>query len=133
MLNNCQEVEKYLKEHRNIILARRVRNVEHEQEIEFPMWFKDKVNEMRAVGSYETTDELMSSSSASDSGTREDGSGKDGGGRQTIWRLQSCIKVLEKALRKQKHDKLEVEFEKHTGDSVGEIRKWFNNLIPQIV
>ncbi|XP_073152210.1 uncharacterized protein [Henckelia pumila] len=58
VLNNCQEVEKYLEEHRNILLARRVRNVEQQQEIEFPMWFKDKVNEMRAIGSYEATDEL---------------------------------------------------------------------------
>ncbi|XP_073027927.1 uncharacterized protein [Primulina eburnea] len=70
---------------------------------------------------------------ASGSGTREGGSGGDGGGRQTTLRRQSCSKVLEKALRKRKNDKLEVEFEEYTGGSVGETGKWFNNLIAQIV
>ncbi|XP_042459537.1 uncharacterized protein LOC122043125 [Zingiber officinale] len=45
-------------EHRNYLLARGVRNVEQKQEVEFPMWFRDKVNEMRLARSYEVTDEL---------------------------------------------------------------------------
>ncbi|KAG6513487.1 hypothetical protein ZIOFF_023817 [Zingiber officinale] len=48
----------FSREHRNDLLARGVRNVEQQQEIEFPMWFRDKVNEMRATGLCEATDEL---------------------------------------------------------------------------
>lgn len=58
VLHNCHEVEKYIAEHRNDLLARGVQNVEQQQEIEFPMWFRDKVNEMREAGSYEATEEL---------------------------------------------------------------------------
>ncbi|XP_073133332.1 uncharacterized protein [Henckelia pumila] len=45
-------------EHRNYLLARGVRDVEQQQEVEFPMWFRDKANEMRASGSSEVTGEL---------------------------------------------------------------------------
>ncbi|XP_042385812.1 uncharacterized protein LOC121977289 [Zingiber officinale] len=75
----------------------------------------------------------MSSLDGSSSGANEGGSGGDGRGKQTTWRQQSCSRVLEKALKKQKKDKLKVEFEEHTGGSLGENGKWFNNLIAQIV
>ncbi|KAG6490095.1 hypothetical protein ZIOFF_051377 [Zingiber officinale] len=77
--------------------------------------------------------EWMSSLDGSSSGANEGGSGGDGRGKQTTWRQQSCSRVLEKALKKQKKNKLKVEFEEHTGGSLGENGKWFNNLIAQIV
>lgn len=75
----------------------------------------------------------MSSLNVSGSGVGGDESIRDGRGRQTTWRQESCSIVLEKALKKQKVDKLEVKFEDYTGGSVGKNGKWFNNLIAQIV
>ncbi|XP_073120394.1 uncharacterized protein [Henckelia pumila] len=76
---------------------------------------------------------MMSSFNASGSGVHEDELEGDGRGRQTTWRQESCSIVLEKALKKQKVDKLEVKFEEYTGGSVGKSGKWFNNFIAQTV
>ncbi|XP_060966207.1 uncharacterized protein LOC133034815 [Cannabis sativa] len=58
ILNNCTEVEPYINEHKELLQARGVGNIETVQETEFPEWFKTQINELRLTNQGAVSDEL---------------------------------------------------------------------------
>ncbi|KAM6575504.1 hypothetical protein CsatA_023831 [Cannabis sativa] len=58
ILNNCTEVEPYINEHKKLLQARGVGNIETVQETEFPEWFKTQINELRLSNQGAVSDEL---------------------------------------------------------------------------
>ncbi|XP_060966714.1 uncharacterized protein LOC133035059 [Cannabis sativa] len=58
ILNNCTEVEPYINEHKKLLQARGVGNIETVQETEFPEWFKTQINELRSSNQGAVSDEL---------------------------------------------------------------------------
>ncbi|XP_060961811.1 uncharacterized protein LOC133032017 [Cannabis sativa] len=58
ILNNCTEVEPYINEHKELLQARGVCNIETVQETEFPEWFKTQINELRLSNQGAVSDEL---------------------------------------------------------------------------
>ncbi|PON94398.1 hypothetical protein TorRG33x02_098720 [Trema orientale] len=43
VMNNCTEIQKYLDEHMRELEAKGITNLERQQEVEFPSWFKTRV------------------------------------------------------------------------------------------
>ncbi|XP_060959175.1 uncharacterized protein LOC133030449 [Cannabis sativa] len=58
ILNNCPEIRKYIDEHMEQLKARGNHNLDQKQEIEFPQWFRNRINQLRKSGSKEVSDEI---------------------------------------------------------------------------
>ncbi|XP_062086475.1 uncharacterized protein LOC133792583 [Humulus lupulus] len=60
ILNNCIEILPYIQEHKQILLSSGAENLDQLQKKEFPMWFYNKLYNLRQAGSAEASEELFS-------------------------------------------------------------------------
>ncbi|XXG41307.1 hypothetical protein AAC387_Pa01g1797 [Persea americana] len=58
VLNNCPEVEPHLQEHKKLVQDQRGGDVGQIQRKEFAEWFKQRMNQLRTLGSPEAFDEI---------------------------------------------------------------------------
>ncbi|XP_062085438.1 uncharacterized protein LOC133791534 [Humulus lupulus] len=65
ILNNCVEILPYIQEHKQILLSSGAENLDQLQKKEFPMWFYNKLYNLRQAGSAEASEELFSLASGS--------------------------------------------------------------------
>ncbi|KAL3820333.1 hypothetical protein ACJIZ3_006238 [Penstemon smallii] len=66
VLNNCPEIEPYLKEHEDELKQENVIGWETRQKKEFASWFRDRIQGLRQIGSSEASDELFALASGPD-------------------------------------------------------------------
>ncbi|XP_062093595.1 uncharacterized protein LOC133799612 [Humulus lupulus] len=58
IVNNCPELEPYLKEHRLFLQSKGVSDIDQAQKQEFPSWFEDKVKRMNEISYSKAQDDL---------------------------------------------------------------------------
>ncbi|KAL3830914.1 hypothetical protein ACJIZ3_019716 [Penstemon smallii] len=66
VLNNCPEIEVYLKEHEDKLKQENFIGWETRQKKEFASWFQDRIQGLRQIGSSEGSDELFALASCPD-------------------------------------------------------------------
>ncbi|KAF5467964.1 hypothetical protein F2P56_012164 [Juglans regia] len=57
-LNNCTEIDQYLEEHNNILKEQSISNIERRHEVEFPSWFRKRIQALRATDPLNVSDDL---------------------------------------------------------------------------
>nr|XP_009763602.1 PREDICTED: uncharacterized protein LOC104215487 isoform X2 [Nicotiana sylvestris]XP_009763603.1 PREDICTED: uncharacterized protein LOC104215487 isoform X2 [Nicotiana sylvestris]XP_009763604.1 PREDICTED: uncharacterized protein LOC104215487 isoform X2 [Nicotiana sylvestris] len=59
ILQNCEEVRPWIEEHLDILAKKKNRNIAKRHKEEFPLWFEEKVVQLKENGDGRVTDELL--------------------------------------------------------------------------